>query len=299
MKRGFYVAGLGLLCIVGLAGFSKESQAATMYRVYNPNSGEHFFTRDNAEKANLLSAGWKDEGIGWDAPEEGEPVYRLYNPNAGDHHYTRFNVERDALIKAGWKDEGVGWLSKNESNSVFVYRAYNPNATGAGAHHYTMNLDELNNLISLGWKDEGIGWYGTAASKPTEKPDEEKPNENYQISYQSFLGGLGSDFVGDGETSGYPDSWIDCIRINSKIPVEVSVKSTATGWTKPVGNNEFTDTKAYMFEAMKVVSKDPNYDVLLRTNSKKGWTEWVRNGKSGVENQNTPIKEYQIKLVKK
>lgn len=55
-----------------------------MYRLYNPNSSEHFYTADLHEKNALISYGWQYEGIGWFAPQSGEPVYRLYNPNAGD-----------------------------------------------------------------------------------------------------------------------------------------------------------------------------------------------------------------------
>ena len=49
-----------------------------MYRIYNPNSGEHFYTSDKVEKDHLVSLGWKYEGIGWKAPTiSNYPVYRL------------------------------------------------------------------------------------------------------------------------------------------------------------------------------------------------------------------------------
>ncbi|WP_323088966.1 leucine-rich repeat domain-containing protein [Allobaculum sp. JKK-2023] len=132
-----------------------------MARLYNPNSGEHFYTADEAEKADLLKRGWQDEGLGWIAPDKTDlPVYRLYNPNAGDHHYTMSTEERDALKSLGWKDEGIGWYSMEEKSGVPIYRSYNPNATKAGAHHYTSSIAEQNQLSILGWKDEGIAWYG-------------------------------------------------------------------------------------------------------------------------------------------
>ena len=60
-----------------------------MYRLYNPNSGEHFYTASVTERDHLDQIGWDDEGIAWYVPTEtGDPVYRLYNPYAGDHHYT-------------------------------------------------------------------------------------------------------------------------------------------------------------------------------------------------------------------
>ena len=130
-----------------------------MYRMYNPNSGEHFYTGNAQERAQLVSVGWKYEGIGFYAPQKSNtPMYRLYNPNAGDHHYTYSTAERDSLVKAGWKSEGIGWYS-DDAKTVKMYRLYNPNATGAGSHHYTSNNAERQNLIKIGWKDEDIGFY--------------------------------------------------------------------------------------------------------------------------------------------
>lgn len=135
-----------------------NNKVDTMYRVYNPNSGEHFYTRSAYEKNYLVSLGWNDEGIGWYAPTAGAPVYRLYNPNAGDHHYTLNIEERDYLVRVGWNDEGIGWYS-DTSKTVPVYRVYNPNAV-TGTHHYTINYGEVNYLVSLGWNDEHVGWFG-------------------------------------------------------------------------------------------------------------------------------------------
>ena len=130
-----------------------------MYRVYNPNSGEHFYTASAAERDNLVALGWNYEGVGWKAPvKSNTPVYRLYNPNAGDHQYTVSAGERDALIALGWRDEGIGWYS-DDTQGVALYRQYNPNAV-SGSHNYTTNKAENDMLVSIGWKGEGIGWYG-------------------------------------------------------------------------------------------------------------------------------------------
>ena len=84
------------------------TEAITMYRLYTPNSGEHFYTKDESEKAGLVKEGWNDEGVGWIAPVTSKtPVYRLYNANAGDHHYTLKEEEKDNLISAGWNFEGL------------------------------------------------------------------------------------------------------------------------------------------------------------------------------------------------
>ena len=144
--------------------------ANPMNRLYNPNSGEHFYTADVKEKEALVNLGWNDEGYGWVAPTtpakvtttSDQPVYRLYNPNAGDHHYTMSKEERNTLVAYGWKDENVGWYSAEDAShndeTVTVWRQYNPYANGAGSHNYTTDRAENNYLVSLGWIYEGKAW---------------------------------------------------------------------------------------------------------------------------------------------
>ena len=136
-----------------------EIATTVMHRLYNPNSGEHFYTASEVERDHLVGVGWNYEGAGWTAPAQSNtPVYRLYNANAGDHHYTTSVVERDHLVSVGWNDEGIGWYS-DDSQRVPLFRQYNPNAT-AGSHNYTTSKEETDMLIGIGWHDEGIGWYG-------------------------------------------------------------------------------------------------------------------------------------------
>ncbi len=143
-------------------------ETVPMFRLYNPNSGEHFYTGSEEERDNLVGEGWNYEGIAWNAPvTSSKPVYRLYNAYAGDHHYTLSAGERDELVAAGWRYEGVCWNSweTGESGGEALYRLYNPNAYqtgGSGAHHYTRSQEERDYLVSLGWRDERIAWYGAA-----------------------------------------------------------------------------------------------------------------------------------------
>lgn len=143
---------------------SKEDDSArynNLYRLYNPNSGEHMYTSSLAEMLQLATIGWRYEGVGWVAPvSSGTPVYRLYNPNAGDHHYTTNSFERDMLVRAGWRYEGIGWYSDSASAGTAVFRQYNPNAK-AGAHNFTTSKEERDNLVRVGWSGEGIAWYGS------------------------------------------------------------------------------------------------------------------------------------------
>ena len=129
-----------------------------MFRLYNPNSGEHFYSSSTIERDHLISLGWQDEGTGWIAPAQGEAVYRLYNSYAGEHHYTLSAAERDMLVSVGWNDEGIGWYS-DPDKSVPLYRVYNPNEY-ANNHHYTTSVAERDFLLSVGWQDEGVSWHG-------------------------------------------------------------------------------------------------------------------------------------------
>lgn len=138
-----------------------EPDRVEMLRLYNPNSGEHFYTSSLYERDQIVAMGWNYEGVAWIAPtgaykEEKREVYRLYNAIGGEHHYTMDSKERQELIYLGWQDEGVGWYSA--VTPPYVLRLYNPNAF-ANNHHYTTDMNEKNHLEALGWIFEGCGWY--------------------------------------------------------------------------------------------------------------------------------------------
>ena len=161
------LAALALALALGAAAptpaLAADSGSQQMHRLYNPYSGEHFYTASASERDALVGVGWRYEGVGWTAPRSSStPVYRLYNRYAGDHHYTTSASERDMLVGAGWTYEGVGWYS-SDARSVAVWRQYNPYAR-TGTHNYTTSRSENDMLVRLGWRAEGVGWYGIASS---------------------------------------------------------------------------------------------------------------------------------------
>lgn len=135
-------------------GVDLDGRSGAVHRLYNPNSGEHFFTADAGEACALIDLGWGYEGAGWVAPREGADVWRLYNPNAGDHMFTASAEERADLESMGWRDEGAAF---HGGGGVPVWRVYNPNAV-AGAHHFTTSGRERDALVALGWRDEGAAF---------------------------------------------------------------------------------------------------------------------------------------------
>lgn len=129
----------------------------SIFRVYNPNSGEHLHTMNSNEKDSLVRLGWRYEGVSMVVTNTGKQLFRIYNPNSGEHHFTLNMNEINMLKRAGWRYEGIAWLTPN--SGVAMYRVFNPNSRGAGSHHYTMNVNERNSLLKAGWRNEGVSWY--------------------------------------------------------------------------------------------------------------------------------------------
>lgn len=134
-----------------------------VFRLYNPNTSEHFYTLDENERAVLMRGGWVEEGVSWYSLKEKDanavPVYRLLNSNNGDHHYTVDEYERQCLIEAGWKAEGIAWYGMKGTSGKPIYRCYNPNATAAGTHHFCRSENEYNTLAHNGWHPEEVSFY--------------------------------------------------------------------------------------------------------------------------------------------
>ena len=146
--------------------YANEDGDIALFRLYNPNSGEHFYTQDVGERRALIAEqGWKGEAIiGYfpsNASFESIVMFRFYNPNTGDHHYTSDQVEIRKVIIDGWKPEGPSFYSLREGAGIPIYRLYNPNAV-TGTHHYTSDKAEKDYLVSRGWNYEGIAWYASS-----------------------------------------------------------------------------------------------------------------------------------------
>ena len=169
MKRLHLLACTTMLCALAVptSALAASSGSQEMYRLYNPYTGEHFYTLSTVERDARVADGWNDEGLGWIAPESSDtPVYRLYNSYApgGDHHYTMDWNEVLADVAAGWTYENVCWYS-DDAKTVALYRQYNPYAE-VGTHNYTTSAVEYIDLAGRGWQPEGTAWYAIQAGNP-------------------------------------------------------------------------------------------------------------------------------------
>lgn len=81
-----------------------------VYRVYNPVSGEHFYTTLKAEADSAVNSGWINEShedFTW-VSDGDVKMYREFNPNtttAGSHNFTTNPAENQWLVAQGWIDE--------------------------------------------------------------------------------------------------------------------------------------------------------------------------------------------------
>lgn len=164
-RRKILFAIVIVMCLY--AGKFKDAKivnAATIspvFRLYNDNTGEHFYTMSEGEYKQLQTVGWKDEGIGWFTQSGvGDPVYRVYNPNAkgGDHYYTMSKGEAQWLVGLGWRWDNDGKPAFYSNGNVPLYVEYNPNAE-SGAHNYTTSAGENDYLLSIGWLEGNVAWY--------------------------------------------------------------------------------------------------------------------------------------------
>ncbi len=138
--------------------YKGDDNYEVIYRMYNPNTGEHLYTNSVEERKTLYLAKWDAEGIGWVAPKSSStPIYRLCN--GLEHHYTKDVVEANYLSHNGWTNEGVAFYSSDDQ-VVPMYRLCNPNSAGPDMHHYTKDTNERDTLaLWHGWIYEGTAWY--------------------------------------------------------------------------------------------------------------------------------------------
>lgn len=134
----FYATSLGEYQVAVQAGYRDESTgpggfqtlttlangALPVHRLYNLQTGNHYYTVDANERDVLLSinpppatgndsrtTGWryeKDEGYVYLASQAGTTeIFRLYNASNGDHLYTENPAERDSALAIDEMQNGV------------------------------------------------------------------------------------------------------------------------------------------------------------------------------------------------
>lgn len=130
-----------------------KGEPGSIYRLYQAESQQYFYTKSLDEAAILKGRGWKFEGRGFKTAESGKPVYRLYHAERKAYLYTSNVFERNKIVQEGWKYEGIAWYSQGTTK---VYRLFNPHTK---VHMYTTSTKEVEILQARGWKYEGVTFY--------------------------------------------------------------------------------------------------------------------------------------------
>ncbi len=137
-------------------GPGPEEPDVKVYRLFDPKTGAHFYTADEAEYDSLIAGYFVDEGIGWRMPVKSTvPIYRLFDAGrTGEHVFTGSKAEKEELEAGGWTYEGIAFY-EGESKKRPVHRLINERN---GMSHYTADEDEIKALIAAGWIDERIAF---------------------------------------------------------------------------------------------------------------------------------------------
>ena len=142
-----------------IIGPSTTTVPVPLYRYWNSNSSEHFYTTDWGELG-AGKFGWVFETIqcNVDARQAGSnvPLYRYWNSNGADHFYTT-NYDELGSGKFGWVFESVQCYvyAQPKAGVVPLYRYWNSNGAD---HFYTTDWNELGNG-KYGWIYELIQCY--------------------------------------------------------------------------------------------------------------------------------------------
>ena len=195
--------------------------------------------------------------------------------------------------------EDKGWLN------------WAKNSESAGSQSAAKRLEAIQiKLVKKGEAaPEGSG-KAFLIGNEAKRPDEIKPNVNYQTQVQE-IGWKG--FVRNGESAGTSGKKLrlEAIKINLSDAalagnIEYSTHVQSIGWQEKKKNGELSGTsgKKLRLEAIKInLSGDVSryYDVYYRVHIQdKGWLNWAANGApSGSQSASKRLEAIQIKIVRK
>ena len=131
-----------------------------LYRSWNPQTGDHFYTVNASESQRAAGLGYQAEGT------EGclatrpvlVPLYRMFNVQVHDHFYTTSAEEKGRARGLGYVEEGIeGYCSASRlPGTEPLYRLFNAQAHD---HFYTTSAAERDRARGLGYVEEEIACY--------------------------------------------------------------------------------------------------------------------------------------------
>ncbi|GJE40215.1 matrixin family metalloprotease [Methylobacterium persicinum] len=145
------------------------SDVTAVYRFYDTQTGDHFYTTSSAEKAQIQQTlpWFTYEGTPWATPTKGADttdVFRFFDTSSNAHFFTTSVSERDQIMKTApsFKYEGVAFEAYADASApgaLTLERFYN---TQTGQHHFAGSAAEASGInhgaAGPGWVDEGPGF---------------------------------------------------------------------------------------------------------------------------------------------
>ena len=156
----------------GVAWKAPVSSNTTVFRCYNPTSGEHLYV-DEGYADYLAGMGWNKEKLAFYSDDEmGVPVYRLWNgaEGVGSHHYTTDAGEVDWLVGQGWTKEDIAFYGVDDGQiveSAKIIDVSGLQADGTGLVGDTLQVTytaEIGNPQQVTWYKNGSAVYTSTAS---------------------------------------------------------------------------------------------------------------------------------------
>ena len=149
----------------------------SVYRLFNPSKGLHYFTAVKSERDNALANGYISEGTGfYYCKNDSFDVIRLTNESNGSNMLTSSIPEINSASVNSLASSVA--FSTSLNGDVPVYRLFNASTKD---YFYTTSLSEKNNAVSInGYADQGISFFSCPS--------------NYQPVYRMYRASTGSHF---------------------------------------------------------------------------------------------------------
>lgn len=135
----------------------EPSGDVTVYRFFNTNFGNHFYTTSEIEKDSVIAnlPHYAYEGASFLAASAADPltgivpVYRFFNTSSGNHLYTISEVEKDYIEEnlSNYNFEGVAYNAYQieREGTIPLYRFYN---SVIDAHFFTPSATERDAVLA-------------------------------------------------------------------------------------------------------------------------------------------------------
>ncbi|KAJ6535524.1 hypothetical protein B0H19DRAFT_963544 [Mycena capillaripes] len=146
------------------------SKAVPVYRDFNDNIGDHFYTTNSSEYSSANGGGYFGEGPRFavfpTAQASTVQLIRLWNGGVGDHFFTTDTGEAsNAAASGGYVREDLAPMFIYPTQvcaSVPLYRSYSADKTD---HFYSTSATERDGMT--GYNFEGIAGYVLAVAAPS------------------------------------------------------------------------------------------------------------------------------------